>query len=199
MRSTGAIILVVVLLLVGFAGCAGCGTYNSLVQKDTVVEQAWADVETNYQRRADLIPNLVSTVQGAANFEQQTLQDVTEARARATSINVSAADLDDPAAIQRYAEAQQALSGALGRLLAVSENYPELRATEAFRDLQVQLEGTENRINTARRDYNGAVQDYNASVRAFPANLFAGIFGFERRVPFEAAEGAEQAPQVSFD
>ena len=199
MRSTGAILLLVLVLVVGFAGCAGCGTYNTLVQKDEVVEEAWGNVETTYQRRADLIPNLVSTVQGAADFEQSTLTEVTEARARATSINLTADDLDDPAAIQRYAEAQQALSGALGRLLAVSENYPELRATEAFRDLQVQLEGTENRINTARRDYNAAVRDYNTSVRRFPANIVAGITGFDRRVPFEAAEGAEDAPNVDFD
>ena len=199
MRSTGALVLLVVVLLVGFAGCAGCGTYNTLVQKDEAVEEAWGNVETTYQRRADLIPNLVATVQGAADFERSTITEVTEARARATSINLTADDLDDPAAIQRYAEAQQALSGALGRLLAVSENYPELRATEAFRDLQVQLEGTENRINTARRDYNAAVRDYNTSVRRFPANIVAGLTGFDRRVPFEAAEGAEDAPDVDFD
>ncbi len=199
MRSTGAIVLIVVLLLIGFAGCAGCGAYNSLVSQDEQVERAWADVETQYQRRADLIPNLVSTVQGAADFEQETLQAVTEARARATSINLTADDLDDPAAIQRYQEAQAALSGALGRLLAVAENYPQLRATEAFRDLQVQLEGTENRINVARRDYNAAVQSFNTTVRRFPGNLFAGIFGFDRRTPFEADAGAEKAPVVEFD
>ena len=199
MRSTGSIALLLILLVVGFAGCAGCSTYNTLVQKDERVEEAWANVETTYQRRAELIPNLVSTVRGAADFERGTLQDVVEARGRATGITLSADDLDDPAALERYAEAQQALSGALGRLLAISESYPELRATEAFRDLQNQLEGTENRINVARRDYNGTVRDFNTAQRSFPTNLFAGILGFERRVPFEATEGAEQAPVVEFD
>ncbi len=199
MRSTGAIVLLVILLLVGFAGCAGCGTYNSLVQKDVAVDTEWANVETTYQRRADLIPNLVATVQGAADFESGTLEAVVEARARATSITVSADDLNDPAAVQRFMAAQQQLSGALGRLLAVSENYPQLRATEAFQGLQDQLEGTENRINVARRDYNLAVQGYNTSVRSFPANLIAGIFGFDQRTPFEADEGADVVPEVSFD
>ena len=199
MRSTGAIVLLVVLLVLGLGGCVGCGTYNSLVQSDEAVNEAWANVETQYQRRADLIPNLVSTVQGAANFESETLQEVVEARSRATSITLSADDLDDPAAVQRYAEAQQALGGALGRLLAVAEAYPQLQATQAFRDLQVQLEGTENRINTARNRYNEAVRGYNQDVRTFPTNLMAGLFGFERRASFEAAEGAEQAPTVSFD
>ena len=199
MRSTGAILLLVVLLVVAFAGCAGCNTYNSLVASDEQVEQAWGNVESAYQRRADLIPNLVNTVRGAANFEQETLEAVTNARARATSINISADDLDDPQALQRYQEAQTALGSALGRLLAVSENYPELRATEAFRDLQAQLEGTENRINTARNRYNDAVRDYNTQVRRFPANIVAGITGFDRRTPFEADPGAEDAPVVDFE
>lgn len=198
MRSTGSIILLVVILLVAFAGCSGCNTYNSLVAGDERVEQAWADVQTQYQRRADLIPNLVNTVRGAADFESETLESVVDARARATSINLSVDDLSDPAAMQRFQDAQSQLSGALSRLLAVSESYPELRATEAFRDLQVQLEGTENRISTARRDYNGAVQMYNTQVRRFPTNIVAGITGFDRRVPFEADEGAQQAPTVDF-
>lgn len=198
MRSKGTIVLVVIILLVGFAGCAGCGTYNGLVSLEESVERAWADVETQYQRRADLIPNLVNTVKGAADFEQETLESVTSARARATSINISADDLDDPAKMREFMEAQRQLGSSLGRLLAVAENYPQLRATEAFRDLQVQLEGTENRINVARRDYNGAVQSYNTGVRRFPANLVAGIFGFDRRTSFEADAGAEQAPEVDF-
>ena len=198
MRSKGTIAILVVLLLVVFAGCASCNTYNTMIASEERVEQAWADVETQYQRRADLIPNLVSTVRGAADFEQETLQSVTEARARATSINVSAEDLDDPEQVQAFMEAQNQLSGALGRLLAVSENYPQLRATEAFRDLQAQLEGTENRISVARRDYNQSVQQYNTSVRRFPANIVAGIFGFDRRTPFEAEAGAEEAPEVDF-
>lgn len=198
MRSTGTIAILVVVLLVLFAGCAGCSTYNSMIASEESVEQSWADVETQYQRRADLIPNLVNTVRGAADFEQETLESVTEARARATSINLTADDLSDPAKVRAFQEAQSQLSGALSRLLAVSENYPQLRATESFRDLQVQLEGTENRINVARRDYNGSVREYNTQVRRFPANIFAGIFGFDRRTPFEADEGAEEAPTVDF-
>lgn len=198
MRSKGAIALVFILLLVGFAGCAGCGTYNGLVTLDESVDRAWADVETQYQRRADLIPNLVNTVQGAADFEQETLESVTSARARATSITITANDLNDPQKMRSFMEAQQELGRSLGRLLAVAENYPQLRATEAFRDLQVQLEGTENRINVARRDYNQAVQTYNTGVRKFPANIVASFFGFERKTPFEADAGAEQAPEVDF-
>lgn len=198
MRSKGAIGLLIVLLLVAFAGCAGCGTYNNLVAADENVERAWGDVETQYQRRSDLIPNLVNTVKGAANFEQETLEAVTNARARATSINLTADDLNDPERIRQFQEAQDQLSGALSRLLVVAENYPQLRATESFRDLQVQLEGTENRINVARQRYNEAVQSYNTQVRRFPANIIAGITGFERRQPFEATKGAEQAPTVDF-
>jgi LemA protein len=199
MRSSGALILLIVVLLAGFAGCAGCSTYNNLVGKDEGVKQAWSDVQSQYQRRADLIPNLVNTVKGAANFEQETLEAVVNARARATSINVSAEDVADPEKMQQFMEAQQQLTGALGRLLVVSENYPELRATEAFRDLQVQLEGTENRINQARDQYNDVVRDFNTDVRSFPANLFAGVFGFRARTPFEAQAGAEQAPTVNFN
>ncbi len=200
MRSTGAIVILVVVLVVGFIGCAGCGTYNSLVEQDTAVEEAWANVETTYQRRADLIPNLVSTVQGAADFEQNTLTAVTEARTRAVNITLSDEDLNNPARVQEFLQAQGALGNATGALInAVREDYPELGATEAFRDLQVQLEGTENRINVARTRYNEEVRDYNTSVRSFPANVMAGMFGFDRRVPFEAEAGAEQAPTVEFD
>jgi LemA protein len=199
MRSKGTISLVIIVILVGFAGCAGCGTYNGLVALDEGVDRSWADVETQYQRRADLIPNLVSTVKGAADFEQETLESVTSARARATSITITAEDLGDREKMAEYMAAQQQLGQSLGRLLAVAENYPQLRATEAFRDLQAQLEGTENRINVARRDYNGTVQNYNTAVRRFPANLVAGVFGFDRRTPFEADEGADRAPEVNFD
>ena len=198
MRSKGAIALLVVVLLVGFTGCAGCNTYNNLVAAEERVETAWADVETQYQRRADLIPNLVSTVRGAADFEQETLQAVTEARAQATSVNLDVSELSDPQRLQQFQQAQQQLSGALGRLLAVSENYPELRATEAFRDLQAQLEGTENRITVARRDYNEAVRQYNTTVRQFPTVVVASLAGFDRRAAFEAEEGAEEAPEVDF-
>ncbi len=204
MRSTGAILLLVIALVVGFVGCSGCATHNSLVTADESVEAAWANVETAYQRRADLIPNLVSTVQGAADFEQETLQAVTEARTRAQQAradalqaneNFDVSDLDDPQAVQAYLAAQQAVPLAIN---AVAEAYPDLRATEAFRDLQVQLEGTENRINTARTRYNEEVRGYNTSVRSFPANLVAGLFGFDRRTPFEAETGAAEAPTVEF-
>lgn len=198
MRSKGTIVVLVVVLLVLFAGCAGCTTYNTLVESEEQVEQVWGDVETQYQRRADLIPNLVNTVRGAADFEQETLESVTQARARATSINLTADDLTDPAKVRAFQEAQSQLSGALSRLLAVSENYPQLRATEAFRDLQVQLEGTENRISVARRDYNATVRQHNTKVRRFPSNIFAGMLGFDTRSPFEAEEGAEEAPTVDF-
>lgn len=199
MRSTATLALLVLVLVVAFAGCAGCNTYNELVAKDEQVTRSWADVETQYQARADKIPNLVATVQGAAGFERETLEAVTEARARATSITLDAGDLADPEKVRQYQEAQAQLSGALGRLLAVAENYPELRATDAFRDLQAQIEGIENRIAVARRDYNQAVQEYNTSVRRFPANIVAGVTGFDRRTPFEADAGTEEAPRVDFD
>jgi len=199
MRSKGAIAAIVVVLVVLAAGCGACGTYNELVEQDESVRRFWADVQSQYQRRSDLVPNLVRTVQGAADFEQGTLTSVTDARARATSINVSAEDLGDPIAMRQFMEAQSQLGQSLGRLLAVAENYPEIRATEAYRDLQAQLEGTENRIAVARRDYNGAVQSYNTRLRSFPTNLIAGVFGFSARTPFEASEGADEVPTVEFN
>ena len=198
MRSTGTIALLIAVVLLLFVGMSGCGAYNSLVGAEEQVEEAWANVETQYQRRADLIPNLVSTVRGAADFEQDVLTSVTEARAQATSIQLSVDDLNDPAALQRFQEAQGQLGSALGRLLAVSENYPQLRVTEAFRDLQAQLEGTENRINVARTRYNNTVREYNTQVRSFPTVVYASVFGFERRAAFEADAGAETAPSVDF-
>lgn len=197
MRSKGALALIIIVVLIAFGGCAGCNTYNRLISADETVKQAWGNVETQYQRRADLIPNLVNTVRGAADFESETLEAVTSARAQATSITVDPADLT-PERLAEFQAAQTQLTGALGRLLAVSENYPQLRATEAFRDLQVQLEGTENRINTARTRYNAAVAQYNRSVRRFPSNIFAGLFGFSPKASFEADKGAETAPTVDF-
>ena len=200
MRSTGAIVLLVVVLLVGFAGCAGCGSYNSLVQSDERVERAWADVETQYQRRADLVDNLVATVQGAADFESSTLQAVTEARSRAQSAGLTAEQLSDPAALEAFQNAQAALGASLGSLInVVREDYPELQANEGFLRLQDQIEGTENRIATARRDYNRAATDLNGRIRTFPTNLVAGFAGVDRRELFEAEAGAEQAPEISFD
>lgn len=193
--SRGLIITVVVaLVLVMF----GCSSYNGLVDKDTQVDKSWANVQTQYQRRADLIPNLVRTVQGAANFEKGTLVAVQEARSKATGINLSADQLT-PENIQKFQAAQDQLSGSLSRLFAVAENYPQLRATQNFSELQAQLEGTENRISVARNDFNGAATEYNRSVRSFPNNIFAGIFGFSRKGLFEASQAAQSAPTVDFD
>ena len=198
MRSKGAITLVVLVVVLGFVGCGATSSYNSLVQSDEQVQQAWANVQATYQRRADLIPNLVETVKGAADFEQETLTAVTEARAKATSIQVTPEDLENPQQLQQYQQAQSALGQSLGRLLAVSENYPQLQATQSFSDLQAQLEGTENRITVARRDYNNAVRQYNTQVRSFPTVLFASLMGFDQKASFEAEQGAEQAPDVNF-
>ena len=198
MRSTGAIVLLVVALIVGFAGCSGCGTYNSLVQQDTAVTTAWSNVETQYQRRADFVDQAVAVVKGQADFESETLQNVIEARSRATSIQLSADDLDDPAKVQQFQEAQAALGQSFGRLLVTAEAYPTLQANQGFLNLQSQIEGTENRIATARRDYNQEVGALNGRVRTFPANLVAGIAGVSARAPFAAEAGAERAPEIDF-
>ena len=200
MRSTGAIILLVLLLLVGFAGCSGCSSYNSLVQQDERVDGEWAEVENQYQRRADLIDQVVSTVQGQADFESETLQNVIEARRQTTNVQLSAEDLDNPQALERFQNAQTALGASVGSLLnVVREDYPELQANQGFLNLQAQIEGNENRITLARRDYNRAVTDLNARVRTFPTNLVAGFAGVGQRPQFEADAGAEQAPEISFD
>lgn len=175
----------------------GVTTYNGLVSKDEKVASAWANVETVYQRRADLIPNLVNTVKGYAAHESKTLADVTEARAKSTAISIDPSTAT-PAQMEAWMEAQGEVSSALGRLIAISENYPELKANQNFLELQKQLEGTENRISTERRKYNEEVRGYNAKIRRFPTNLIAGMFGFEKRVMFEAQEGAEVAPVVEF-
>ena len=172
-------------------------TYNGFVNREEGLKSAWSNVETQYQRRADLIPNLVSTVKGYAAHETQTLNEVTEARARATSINLSADDLT-PERLQQFQQAQAQVRSALGRLIAVSESYPDLKANQNFLELQAQLEGTENRIAVARKDFNAAAQQYNVSVRRFPANLVARMFGFGQKPYFESAEGAAAAPQVTF-
>ena len=171
--------------------------YNGLVSMREGVNSAWANVESQYQRRADLVPNLVSTVKGAADFEKSTLQAVVDARARATSIQIDPNKLTAEK-LQEFQQAQGALSTAIGRLLAVAENYPQLKAVDAFRDLQAQLEGTENRINEARRQFNEAAQSYNAGTQKFPRVIFARLFGFEQRAYFEADKGSEKAPKVQF-
>lgn len=179
---------------------AGCG-YNTIPTKQERAEAAWADVQSQYQRRADLIPNLVATVQGAAVQERTTLTQVTEARARATGVTVTPETLNDPAAFQRYQVAQGELSQALSRLLMVVENYPQLQANQNFLTLQAQLEGTENRINIARRDYNEAVRDYNTSLRTFPSVIWAKTAhaGSDPMQLFVASEQAQTAPTVAFD
>lgn len=177
------------------------GNYNKLVGLDEGVKQAWAEVQNNYQRRADLIPNLVATVKGAADFERETLESVIEARANATrpEINVDTDKLlNDPQAFQRFQQAQDNLTSALSRLLVVVERYPELKANQNYLDLQTQLEGTENRITTARRRFNETVQGFNSTARTFPTNIIAGIFGFNQKPYFEASAEAQQAPKVDF-
>lgn len=172
-------------------------SYNSIVSNDEGVKKAWADVEAAYQRRADLIGNLVETVKGEAKFEKETLIAVIDARSKATSIQLKAEDIT-PENMAKFQEAQAQLSGALSRLLAVAEQYPNLKATEAFSELMNQLERTENRINIARRDYNAAVQNYNTQIRTFPSNITAMIFKFKEKEPFKADPGAEKAPKVQF-
>jgi LemA protein len=195
--STKNITLLVIAGLVLILGYTGCNGYNGLITQDENVNNAWNKVQSDYQRRADLIPNLVNTVKGEANFEQGTLTKVIEARASATQMKIDPKDLT-PEKLEQFQAAQGQLSSALGRLLVVTENYPNLRANEAFRGLQAQLEGTENRIKTARNDFNDAVKDYNVKVRRFPMNIFAGIFGFKAKEGFKADAGAEKAPEVKF-
>lgn len=191
-RGTIIIIVLALILLI-----AGCGGYNKMVNLDENVKNKWGAVQSDYQRRADLIPNLVNTVKGAANFEQQTLIQVTEARAKASQIKVDVNDLS-PEKIQQFQQAQGQLSQALGRLLVTIEKYPELKANQNFLELQAQLEGTENRIKVSRMDFNNAVNEYNSTVRRFPNNLFAGMFGFKPKGYFEAEAGSEKAPAVHF-
>ncbi len=177
----------------------GLGVYNGLVTKNEQVNQTWSQVENQYQRRADLIPNLVNTVKGYANFEKEVLTQVTEARASVSQIRATPELLNDPQAFERFQNAQANLSGALSRLLVTVENYPELKANENFLQLQAQLEGTENRITVERRTFNNAVQDYNTTVKRFPAAMFAGIFGFNEKPYFRATTpNAETAPRVEF-
>ncbi len=195
--NTKNLTLIVILAAIILIGGCGCSSYNGLVQQDETVKNSWNDVQSDYQRRADLIPNLVNTVKGEANFEQTTLTNVIEARAKATSVRVDPADLT-PEKVQQFQQAQGQLSQALGRLLAVSEAYPNLRANDAFRNLQTQLEGTENRIKVARNDYNSAVANYNVKVRTFPTSMFAGVLGFKPRTGFAADAGSDRAPQVNF-
>ena len=198
MMKKGCLIAIVAAVAIVLA-CFGWvkSTYNGFVQQQEGVEAAWAQVENVYQRRADLIPNLVATVKGYAKHEQETLDKVVSARAKATQITVDPANLTTES-LKKYQEAQGELGGALGKLLAITENYPDLKANENFLQLQAQLEGTENRITVERKNFNEVAQTYNSAIRQFPGNILAGIFGFERKPYFEAESGAEKAPKVEF-
>lgn len=194
----GTIILLGVAALFLLLIFNGCGSYNTMVTKQEATSSAWAQVENVYQRRADLIPNLVNTVKGVANFEQKTLTDVINARASATQMKVDASTLS-PEQLQKFQASQGQLSQALGRLMVVAEQYPQLKATQNFLELQSQLEGTENRITVERQKFNEIVKDYNAYIRKFPQVLYASIFGFNKKGYFEAEAGAEKAPEVNFE
>jgi len=196
MNSKTLLIVVILGIVLIFGGC-GCSGYNGLVTQDENVKKAWNNVQTEYQRRSDLVPNLVNTVKGAANFEQTTLVQLVEARAKATSVNTNADNLT-PEKIAEYQQAQGQLSGALSRLLAVVENYPDLKANQNYLQLQGQLEGIENGIRSSRNVFNSAVNDYNVKVRSFPMNLLAGVFGFKAKEGFKADPGSEKAPEVKF-
>ncbi|MCP9764812.1 LemA family protein [Lacihabitans soyangensis] len=191
----GTLAIVAILLLFGMYGCS---SYNGLVGKDNNVQKLWADVQTQYQRRADLISTLVKTVQGAADFEKSTLTEVIQARASATQVKFEAKDLT-PENMAKFQAAQDQLSGSLSRLMVSVEQYPNLKANQNFLDLQAELAGTENRIAVARRDFNGGVGEYNLSVRSFPMNILAGMFGFAPKGFFEASAKAQDAPDVNFD
>lgn len=189
MRKVSGLVILVALM--------GCG-YNEVIERDEDVKAAWAEVENQYKRRADLVPNLVSTVKGSADFEKSTLQGVVEARAKVGSMQVDQSIIDDPSRLKQFEQAQGQLTGALSRLLVVSERYPELRATDSFRDLQAQLEGTENRITVARRRFIESVAAYNKTVQLFPSSIGAGMRGKTVRPTFEGTPGQEHAPEVKF-
>jgi len=194
MKRPGLLILLAIVVIVGFLGCNG---YNGLVKQDEAVKKSWNNVQTEYQNRSDLVGNLVETVKGAANFEQKTLTDVVEARAKATSVNINADNLT-PEKIAEFQAAQGQLSGSLSRLLATVEAYPTLKATENFTKLQGQLEGIENGIKNSRKVFNDEINVYNTKVRSFPMNILGGLFGFKQKEGFKADAGAEKAPEVKF-
>lgn len=189
-------IIMICVALFALCGLSSCN-YNSLVEKQQSVDQAWAEVENQYQRRSDLIPNLVNTVKGYSTHEEATLTKVTEARAKATSITINPEDLNEET-LAKYQAAQNELSGALKSLLAVTEAYPDLKANQNFLNLQAQLEGTENRVTVARKRYTESVQEYNTSIKKFPTMIYAGWFGFKEKPQFKAEAGAEKAPEVKF-
>ena len=189
--------IVITVAIIAIVLVWGIGGYNGLVAESENVDNSWANVETQYQRRADLIPNLVNTVKGYATHERETLEGVMKARSEATQMKVDPSNLT-PEKLAEYQKAQGNISSALGRLMVIQERYPELKANENFQELQAQLEGTENRINVARKDFNDAAKSYNVSIRRFPKNILANLFGFEKKAYFEAQAGAEKAPEVKF-
>ncbi len=194
--NTLKVIIAIAAIAVFLVGC-GATKYNAMVNQEEEVNKAWSNVETQYQRRADLIPNLVNTVKGYAAHEKSTFEAVIAARAKATQVTVNPENMT-PEKLQQYQAAQGEITSALGRLIAISENYPDLKANENFQELQAQLEGTENRINESRNKFNAAVKTYNVTVRTFPTNIFANIFGFDKKNGFEAEAGASKAPTVEF-
>lgn len=193
-KNLGWLIAGAVVLIILFWGVSG---YNGLVGQDEAVDNKWANVETQYQRRSDLIPNLVSTVKGYAKHESETLEAVMAARSQATQVKIDPSNCT-PQQLAQYQKAQSDVTTALGKLLAITENYPDLKANQNFLELQSQLEGTENRINVARKDFNDAAKEYNVAIRRFPKSILAGMFGFEKKNYFEAEAGAEKAPKVEF-
>lgn len=193
MKIMGAVLAAAVLIALW-----AIGAYNGIVGRNEAVSTAWSQVENQYQRRADLVPNLVETVKGSAKFEKETLRDVVEARAKVGQVALGKGVLEDPAAFKKFEEAQGGLSSALSRLMVVAEKYPELKSTQGFRDLQIQLEGTENRVAVARMDFNGAARDYNTAIKRFPGFLIAGFGGFKERPYFTASPGAAKTPVVKF-
>lgn len=191
--KTGLYVILGIIVILIFWGCSA---YNNLIGVDQDVKTKWGNVETNYQRRTDLYNSVIKTIEGSANFEKGTLTEVVQARAKATSINV---DINDPKSLEAYQNAQASLQSSFSKLLAVVENYPDLKTTAAFQGFQAQIEGTENRINVARQDYNASVQNYNLRVKRFPNNVFAGVFGYHEKAFYKADIGSEKAPNVQFN
>jgi LemA protein len=190
---TGLFVLLGIVVLLLFWGC---GAYNGLIGVDQEVKSKWGDVETNYQRRNDLYNSVIKTISASANFEKSVLTEVVNARAKATSINV---DINDPKSLEAYQQAQAGLQSSFSKLLAVVENYPDIKTTKAFQDFQAQIEGTENRINVARKDYNAAVQTYNNKVKRVPNSIFAALFGYHEKPFYKSDPGSEKAPDMNFD
>ena len=194
--STSKIVLIAIAAFIVIIGFWGCNGYNGLISADQGVKKVWSNVETNYQRRTDLYSSVIKVIEGSANFEKSTLKEVIEARSKATSIQV---DINDPASLEAYQKAQANLQGSFSRLMAIAESYPNLKTTDEFIGFQAQIEGTENRINVARQDYNKAIEDYNLRVKRFPGVILARLFGYTDKPYYKADEGTEKAPKIDFN